>query len=108
METWSQVYNPLCALGLSALVAMWTITHFFEGYFFFGKTYPGIVSFIVLIIIVLRISHALRRGIAPPRPHPTGTIGTAARSAREACRSIRRGSNDGVNLVFQWPAVGVG
>ena len=39
--------------------AMWTITRLFEGYFFFGRAYPGIVSFIVAIIIVLFISHAL-------------------------------------------------
>ena len=27
--------------------AMWTITKFFEGYFFFGRSYPVIVSFVV-------------------------------------------------------------
>ena len=33
--------------------AMWTITRFFEGYFFFGRSYPGIVSFIVAGVIAL-------------------------------------------------------
>jgi fumarate reductase subunit C len=39
--------------------AMWTITRFFEGYFFFGRAYPGIVSFVVATILVLFIGHAL-------------------------------------------------
>ena len=26
---------------------MWTITKFFEGYFFFGRSYPWIVSIVV-------------------------------------------------------------
>ena len=38
--------------------AMWTITRFFEGYFFFGRAYPGIVSFVVAIVIVLLRRHA--------------------------------------------------
>jgi fumarate reductase subunit C len=38
--------------------AMWTITRFFEGYFFFGRAYPGIVSFIVGVVIVLFVGHA--------------------------------------------------
>jgi fumarate reductase subunit C len=33
--------------------AMWTITRFFEGYFFFGRAYPGIVSVVVATILVL-------------------------------------------------------
>ena len=39
--------------------AMWTITRFFEGYFFFGRAYPGIVSFVVATIVVLFVGHAL-------------------------------------------------
>jgi fumarate reductase subunit C len=38
--------------------AMWTITKLFEGYFFFGRAYPGIVSFIVACVIVLLVMHA--------------------------------------------------
>jgi succinate dehydrogenase subunit C len=38
--------------------AMWTITKLFEGYFFFGKAYPGIVSFIVACVVVLFVGHA--------------------------------------------------
>ena len=38
--------------------AMWTITKMFEGYFFFGKAYPGIVSVVVAVIIVLLVVHA--------------------------------------------------
>jgi len=38
--------------------AMWTITKLFEGYFFFGRAYPGIVSFVVVCVIVLFVAHA--------------------------------------------------
>jgi fumarate reductase subunit C len=38
--------------------AMWTITKMFEGYFFFGKAYPGIVSGVVAVIFLLFITHA--------------------------------------------------
>ena len=38
--------------------AMWTVTKLFEGYFFFGKAYPGIVSFVVACVIVLFVAHA--------------------------------------------------
>ena len=39
--------------------AMWTITKMFEGYFFFGKPYPIIVSLVVAGVIVLFVLHAL-------------------------------------------------
>ena len=39
--------------------AMWTITKFFEGYFFFGRSYPWIVSLVVASIIALIVTHAL-------------------------------------------------
>jgi fumarate reductase subunit C len=39
--------------------AMWTVTKFFEGYFFFGRSYPWIVSIVVAVVIVLVITHAL-------------------------------------------------
>src|SRR6185436_6960344 len=39
--------------------AMWTITRFFEGYFFFGRAYPAIVSVVVATILVLFVGHAL-------------------------------------------------
>ena len=38
--------------------AMWTITKFFEGYFFFGRAYPVIVSFVVAGVIALLVVHA--------------------------------------------------
>lgn len=38
--------------------AMWTITKFFEGYFFFGQAFPGIVSVIVAGILALLVTHA--------------------------------------------------
>ena len=39
--------------------AMWTVTKFFEGYFFFGRSYPVIVSTAVALIIALVVTHAL-------------------------------------------------
>jgi len=38
--------------------AMWTITKFFEGYFFFGRAYPVVVSFVVAGVIALMVVHA--------------------------------------------------
>ena len=38
--------------------AMWTITKFFEGYFFFGRSFPVIVSFVVAGVIALIVVHA--------------------------------------------------
>ena len=38
--------------------AMWAITKMFEGYFFFGRAYPGIVSGVVAIVFMLFIAHA--------------------------------------------------
>jgi fumarate reductase subunit C len=38
--------------------AMWTITKLFEGYFFFGRSYPGIVSAVVAVVIALLVAHA--------------------------------------------------
>jgi fumarate reductase subunit C len=37
---------------------MWTITKMFEGYFLFGKAYPGIVAVVVASIVVLLVVHA--------------------------------------------------
>jgi fumarate reductase subunit C len=39
--------------------AMWTITKFFEGYFFFGRSYPWIVSLVVAVVIALIVAHAM-------------------------------------------------
>jgi len=39
--------------------AMWSITRFFEGYFFFGKAYPWVVSVIVAVIWIFFMTHAL-------------------------------------------------
>src|SRR5436190_19178800 len=38
--------------------AMWTVTKFFEGYFFFGRSYVWIVSIAVASIIALVVMHA--------------------------------------------------
>ncbi|MCC7215370.1 MAG: fumarate reductase cytochrome b subunit [Burkholderiales bacterium] len=38
--------------------AMWTITKMFEGYFIFGRAYPGIVSVVVAVIVLLLVVHA--------------------------------------------------
>src|SRR6185369_12995763 len=38
--------------------AMWTITKFFEGYFFFGRSYPVIVSIVVAGVIAMLVAHA--------------------------------------------------
>ena len=37
---------------------MWSITKMFEGYFFFGTAYPGMVSVIVGAIFLILIGHA--------------------------------------------------
>jgi succinate dehydrogenase subunit C len=39
--------------------AMWTVARFFEGYFFFGRAFPVIVSFVVAGVIALLVGHAL-------------------------------------------------
>ena len=39
--------------------AMWTITRFFEGYYFLGASHPGIVSGVVCVVIALFVAHAL-------------------------------------------------
>lgn len=39
--------------------AMWSITKFFEGYFFFGRSLPWLVSIVALVIFVLLVLHAL-------------------------------------------------
>jgi len=38
--------------------AMWMITKMFEGYFIFGRAYPGIVSVVVAVVFILFIAHA--------------------------------------------------
>jgi len=38
--------------------SMWRVTKLFEGYYFFGKSYPGIVSAIVAIVFALFMGHA--------------------------------------------------
>jgi len=38
--------------------AMWTVTRFFEGYFFFGVSYPWIVSIVVALVVALIVTHA--------------------------------------------------
>ena len=39
--------------------AMWTVTKFFEGYFFFGRSLPWLVSMVVAVIFALVVLHAL-------------------------------------------------
>ena len=38
--------------------AMWAVARFFEGYFFFGRSLPWLVSLIVAIVFALFIAHA--------------------------------------------------
>ena len=38
--------------------AMWVVARFFEGYFFFGRSYPGIVAALVGAVVVLFVAHA--------------------------------------------------
>jgi fumarate reductase subunit C len=38
---------------------MYRVTIMFEGYFFFGETYPGIISFLATAIFIILIVHAL-------------------------------------------------
>jgi fumarate reductase subunit C len=38
--------------------AMWAVTKMFEGYFFFGKAYPVVVSFVVAGVLALVVVHA--------------------------------------------------
>jgi len=38
--------------------AMWSITKFFEGYFFFGRSFPVLVSCVVATVIALIVVHA--------------------------------------------------
>ena len=44
---------------LISLDAMLSVTHFFEGYYFFGESYPGIISFLAAAIFTIFIVHAL-------------------------------------------------
>lgn len=39
--------------------AMYNMTLFFEGYFFFGEKYPSIISFISIFILIIIIIHAI-------------------------------------------------
>lgn len=39
--------------------AMWSITKLFEGYFFFGRSLPWLVSIVALVIFALLVLHAL-------------------------------------------------
>ena len=39
--------------------AMWWVTKMFEGYFFFGRPYPGIVAFVVALVSVMFVLHGL-------------------------------------------------
>ncbi len=39
--------------------AMWTVTKFFEGYFFFGRSMPWLVSIVVAVIFALVVLHAM-------------------------------------------------
>jgi fumarate reductase subunit C len=53
-------------------VAMWTVTKFFEGYYFFGEAHPWIVSVVVAAVFALFIAHAalaLRKFPADYRQH---------------------------------------
>jgi fumarate reductase subunit C len=52
--------------------AMWTVARFFEGYFFFGRPLPWLVSLLVATVFALFIAHAglaLRKFPASYRQH---------------------------------------
>ena len=38
--------------------AMYTVTRFFEGEYFFARPYPALVSFIVALVLLIFIAHA--------------------------------------------------
>ena len=50
--------------------AMWTITKFFEGYFFFGRSYPVIVSVVVAGVIALLVAARVPRRAQVPDQLP--------------------------------------
>ena len=73
--------------------AMWTITQFFEGYFFFGRAYPGIVSFVVAAVIVLFVGHAFaRRAQVPDQLRGSARSFRAPHGASCSTRTRRSGS----------------
>lgn len=39
--------------------AMWTVTKFFEGYFFLGHSLPWLVSVVVAVVLLLFVTHAM-------------------------------------------------
>ena len=39
--------------------AMWAVARFFEGYYFFGRSLPWLVSLVVLGVLALLVTHAL-------------------------------------------------
>src|SRR6476660_5851532 len=39
--------------------AMWWVTKMFEGQFFFGRSYPGIVAAVVALVTVMFVLHGL-------------------------------------------------
>jgi fumarate reductase subunit C len=65
--------------------AMWTVARFFEGYFFFGRALPWLVSLLVAAVLALFVVHAalaLRKFPADWREY---------RSFREHMQSFRHG-----------------
>ncbi len=38
--------------------AFWTVARFFEGYFIFGRPYPGLVSLVVALVFAVLVLHA--------------------------------------------------
>ncbi|MEL7047004.1 MAG: fumarate reductase cytochrome b subunit, partial [Pseudomonadota bacterium] len=53
---------------------MWSVTKLFEGYFFFGRAYPWLVSIVVAVVLLLFVAHALlalRRFPADARQYRT-------------------------------------
>jgi hypothetical protein len=61
--------------------AMWTVTKFFEGYFFFGRSYPWIVSIAVATVIALVVLHAL----LAVRKFPIEKTSTSSSAMTPAC-----------------------
>ncbi|MCL2075942.1 MAG: fumarate reductase cytochrome b subunit [Betaproteobacteria bacterium] len=55
------MWGHMCFVAsiLLGKTAMWTVTRMFEGYFFFGKSYYGLVSLVVAFVALVFFVHAL-------------------------------------------------
>jgi fumarate reductase subunit C len=53
---------------------MWAVTKFFEGYFLLGRSVPGIVSVVVMIVTGLVVAHAFLASRKFPSSHRQFTV----------------------------------